>query len=127
MINEPVFVALWVPARPHSVISPSQRFQCYKQPVMILSADQYVSTDSKQLHSGAGQEQGLGKWEAPAEMREFAICMGRQQASSSGGQVYYACRGSVPDTRGYTCGLWMLLHSLSVGCATARHRTAAVD
>jgi len=27
---------------------------------------------------------------------------------------YVSCLGSTPETRGYTCGLWMLLHSTSV-------------
>ncbi len=28
-------------------------------------------------------------------------------------QDWTSCKGSLPDSRGYTCGLWMLLHSLA--------------
>lgn len=28
-------------------------------------------------------------------------------------QAWSGCRGATPDTRGYTCGLWQLLHSLA--------------
>jgi hypothetical protein len=73
------------------------------------------------LHGDADAgDKGASKWEAPAEMKDFAICKGRQQKSSPGDRVFYACRGSLPDTRGYTCGLWMMLHALSVGCAAAQ-------
>lgn len=32
-----------------------------------------------------------------------------------GPQTWHSCQGSQPHTRGYTCGLWQLFHSLAVG------------
>ena len=29
------------------------------------------------------------------------------------GQEWEGCKGSKPERRGYTCGLWLLLHSLA--------------
>lgn len=62
-------------------------------------------------------EAGAG-WVPPPEMEALDIC-GGPSAGSMGrlppGQ-YFSCRGSTPATRGYTCGLWMLLHSLAAGC-----------
>lgn len=51
-------------------------------------------------------------WKPPPEMRTLAICRGAVSP-----EHYRSCLGSRPDTRGYTCGLWMLLHSLAAGCA----------
>lgn len=28
-------------------------------------------------------------------------------------QEWQSCRGTLPDSRGYTCGLWQLFHSLA--------------
>lgn len=36
------------------------------------------------------------------------------------------CRGSSPQYRGYTCGLWTVFHCLSVG-ATQHSFTASID
>lgn len=69
---------------------------------------------------GAGPE-----WTPPREMLALDICGpdGGTPAAASGAGLpprqYYSCRGSTPATRGYTCGLWMLLHSLAAGCALA--------
>eukprot|EP00892_Ulva_mutabilis_P006182 jgi/Ulvmu1/3936/UM018_0159.1 len=65
------------------------------------------------------QDAGPG-WVPPAEMEAFDICGGPAAAAAGAagrapsGQ-YVSCRGSTPATRGYTCGLWMLLHSLAAG------------
>lgn len=40
--------------------------------------------------------------------RQVRIC-GKEEK-----RPYVSCAGSTPETRGYTCGLWMLFHSLSV-------------
>lgn len=40
--------------------------------------------------------------------KQVSIC-GKEQT-----RPYVSCAGSTPETRGYTCGLWMLFHSLSV-------------
>lgn len=41
-------------------------------------------------------------------LKQVKIC-GKEQK-----RPYVSCAGSTPETRGYTCGLWMLFHSLSV-------------
>ena len=60
-------------------------------------------------------------WQPPEAMLSHAVC-GSVAGGEGGGAepAYHSCRGSRADSRGYTCGLWMLLHSLSVGCATTR-------
>ena len=42
----------------------------------------------------------------------FHICSRSYKKKSWGG-----CAGSIPDKRGFTCGLWQLLHALSLGIA----------
>jgi hypothetical protein len=39
---------------------------------------------------------------------------GGSSGGSSGGGPWVACRGSTPDSRGFTCGLWLLFHAMSV-------------
>ena len=36
-------------------------------------------------------------------------------------QEWRACKGSNENTRGYTCGLWMVLHSLAARASMAPH------
>lgn len=61
---------------------------------------------------------GAGEgWRPPAALQAHAIC-GQEIAREHGAeQRYYSCQGSRDDTRGYTCGMWMLLHAMSVGYA----------
>ena len=44
---------------------------------------------------------------APA-MQQLQIC-----GPDAPPKEWVACKGSKPDTRGYTCGLWMLFHALA--------------
>jgi hypothetical protein len=54
-------------------------------------------------------------------VRDFFFAVSR---GGSGGLTWVpalrqeACRGSAPTTRGYSCGLWLLLHSLASGTAS---------
>ena len=41
-------------------------------------------------------------------VQEFSICGSEDQIPRD----WVICKGSLPDTRGYTCGLWMLFHTL---------------
>lgn len=44
----------------------------------------------------------------PKALTEVQIC------GTSEFEDWKGCKGSIPDSRGYTCGLWQLFHSLSV-------------
>lgn len=52
-----------------------------------------------------------GTAEAPAALRQWLIC---GPAEFRG---WVTCQGSSPDTRGYSCGLWELFHTVSFRCA----------
>jgi hypothetical protein len=57
-------------------------------------------------------------WKPPKDMLEHDICGNSTEAPGVAAvQPYYACRGSNPEHRGYTCGMWMLFHALAAGCA----------
>jgi thiol oxidase len=58
-------------------------------------------------------------WSPPDGMMQLEICEGQEEDQDDGGQPYYSCKGSQPSTRGYTCGLWMLFHSLAIGYVSA--------
>lgn len=48
---------------------------------------------------------------------------GEEAAASGvayGEPVWAACRGSKPDSRGFTCGLWMLFHATAARCGAPR-------
>jgi len=47
-------------------------------------------------------------WSPSQDMRDLRVC-------GDAPRGYVQCRGSRPDSRGFTCGLWMLLHALSAG------------
>lgn len=48
-----------------------------------------------------------GSEEPDQALKDVPICPG------SSFQDWRSCKGSQPDSRGYTCGLWQLLHSLA--------------
>ena len=55
----------------------------------------------------------------PAALREVKIC------GDSAFEDWKECKGSIPSGRGYTCGLWQLFHSLSVGVSDEDSRSGA--
>eukprot|EP00201_Polytomella_parva_P024456 CAMPEP_0175040798 /NCGR_PEP_ID=MMETSP0052_2-20121109/1490_1 /TAXON_ID=51329 ORGANISM="Polytomella parva, Strain SAG 63-3" /NCGR_SAMPLE_ID=MMETSP0052_2 /ASSEMBLY_ACC=CAM_ASM_000194 /LENGTH=470 /DNA_ID=CAMNT_0016303103 /DNA_START=182 /DNA_END=1591 /DNA_ORIENTATION=+ len=48
--------------------------------------------------------------DVPDAFSTFRICPGAEPLQK---QPWRACKGSKPDSRGYTCGLWTLFHALS--------------
>lgn len=56
------------------------------------------------------------------DLKEMAICPGLTFRDGDWG----ACKGSIPEMRGYTCGLWQLLHSLSVNLPESEGNIGAV-
>ena len=75
---------------------------------------------------GGGSVTGSVTWSPPPEMLSHEICGEDERNVLKKAQPYYACVGSVQGSRGYTCGLWMLLHSLSTGCVRLPLRNATV-
>ncbi|KAL8112217.1 hypothetical protein AgCh_019782 [Apium graveolens] len=57
----------------------------------------------------SGTEQECMTSSGKSIMRKFQICGGEVSRGN-----WKFCRGSRNDTRGFSCGLWVLLHSLSV-------------
>jgi len=45
-----------------------------------------------------------------------ALSSGSTAAPAPASSSYVACKGSKPDTRGFTCGLWLLFHTTAVRC-----------
>jgi len=56
------------------------------------------------------------------DLNEVDICPGLTFRDGDWG----ACKGSTPEMRGYTCGLWQLLHSLSVNLPESEGNIGAV-
>ena len=63
---------------------------------------------------GAGEA-----WRPPEAMQEHQICGPEVHNEHGVEQPFFTCTGSQEGTRGYTCGMWMLLHSMAVGRAPA--------
>ncbi|XP_042036751.1 sulfhydryl oxidase 2-like [Salvia splendens] len=76
---------------------PSRR--CRKGTAEILVDFDNISVDKKETESGIGA----------GEPRHYDIC-GKGVPRG----YWMFCRGSTNETRGFSCGLWVLLHSLSV-------------
>ncbi|KAF5832771.1 hypothetical protein DUNSADRAFT_11229 [Dunaliella salina] len=47
---------------------------------------------------------------APKQLQTFEICGPSDQLA---GNSWQSCKGSLPNTRGFTCGLWLLFHTSS--------------
>ncbi|KAH6827781.1 quiescin-sulfhydryl oxidase 1 [Perilla frutescens var. hirtella] len=78
---------------------PSRR--CRKGTAEILVDFDDISVNKKEIESGGGKGE--------VELRHFDIC-GKDVPRG----YWIFCRGSNNETRGFSCGLWVLLHSLSV-------------
>ncbi len=41
---------------------------------------------------------------------------GSAGGGSGEGPPWAACKGSTPEARGFTCGLWMMFHTVAIRC-----------
>ncbi|XP_024990142.1 sulfhydryl oxidase 2-like isoform X2 [Cynara cardunculus var. scolymus] len=82
---------------------PSRRCRKGSADILVNFDDLYPSNISSVNKEELNNSTGLGA------LRTFQIC-GKQVPRG----YWMFCRGSKNDTRGFSCGLWVLLHSLSV-------------
>lgn len=54
---------------------------------------------------------GDGKPKAPTDICSASAAAVAAAVTEGKGVAYEACKGSKPDTRGFTCGLWLLFHT----------------
>ena len=58
---------------------------------------------------------------ATSHQEEHRLLLSKHIGSAVLLQEWRACKGSTDNTRGYTCGLWMVLHSLAARSSMAPH------
>lgn len=54
---------------------------------------------------------GAGNAKAPTDICNAGTAAVATEGTAGQGVAYDACKGSKPDTRGFTCGLWLLFHT----------------